>query len=206
MLEHFLQGMLMGFYIAAPIGAVSIIYIRRTLNNGISSGIISALGVTTAETIYATIVIFGLSFFSDFLLKWERELRLCGAFFLLFLGVKILFFNPIKKVSLFAKQKTLLYDYFTMLFLALFNPIALFGFVAIFVGFAARSLQDIYTSLTMLFGFSLASFSFCLSLIFSAHLLRNMFLNDDLHLVFILNQLSGVMIILFAIAIFTFSF
>jgi threonine/homoserine/homoserine lactone efflux protein len=205
MIDHFIQGMMMGFYVAAPVGAVSIIYIKRSLNNGFSSGFVSALGVATAETIYAAIVIFDLSLFADFLLKWEKEMRLCGAFFLLFLGAKSLFVNPIKKVTI-STRKSLIYDYFTILLLGLFNPIAIFGFIAIFASFAAQSLQDFYSSIFMLLGFSLASLTFCLFLIFSAFFLKNRFLTTDMRLIYILNQGSGILIILFAMAIFTFSF
>ncbi len=205
MLDHFIQGLMMGFYVAAPLGAVSIIYIRRALNNGLSSGVVSAFGVATAETIYATIAIFGLSFFADFLLKWEREMRLCGAFFLLFLGTKSLFLNPVKKVKI-STGKSLVYDYFTILLLGLFNPIAILGFIAIFASFAAQSLQDFYSSLLMLFGFFVASLTFCLALISSAFFLKNRLATTDMRLIYILNQASGILIILFAMAIFTFSF
>ena len=60
MLTHFVKGLMMGFYIALPFGVISIIYLKRTLKNGLASGIASALGVTTGETFYGAVVIFGL--------------------------------------------------------------------------------------------------------------------------------------------------
>ncbi len=195
---------MMGFYVAAPIGAVSIIYIRRSLSNGIVSGVVSALGVTTAETLYAAIVIYGLSFYSDFLLAWEDEMKLCGAFFLLAMGAKSLFLNSAKKIKI-SKTKDLIYDYFSMLFFGIFNPIAILGFVAIFASFGAKSLQNSYSSIVMLSGFALASFSFSLSLIAVSVFLKRRFYTRDAQLIYILNQISGVLIVIFAIAIFTFS-
>ena len=62
MLTHFVKGLMMGFYIALPFGVISIIYLKRTLKNGLASGIASALGVTTGETFYGAVVIFGLYF------------------------------------------------------------------------------------------------------------------------------------------------
>lgn len=205
MFAHFFNGMMMGFYIAAPIGAVSIIYVRRALNKGFYSGLFSALGVVTAETFYACVAIYGLSFFSDFLLEWKDQMKLCGTFFLLFVGAKLLFFRPIKKVRI-GKDKTLLYDYISMLLLGIFNPIAIIGFVAIFAGFGAMSLQTSAHSLIMLLGFSFASFTFCMTLIGIAMFLKERFRTKDAHLVYILNQMSGVIIIIFTIMIFTFSF
>jgi len=205
MLTHFLQGMLMGFYVAAPIGAVSIIYIRRALNNGLASGISSILGVTTAETIYAAATIYGLSFFSNFLLEWEREMKLCGAFFLLFIGAKSFFINPIKKQRILKKQ-SLVYDYFSTLLVGIINPIAIIAFVAIIASFGAKSLQSSTDSFAMLFGFALASTIFSLSLIAAALFLKNRFYSKDSQLIYALNQASGALIVMFALAIFTFSF
>jgi len=51
MLTHFFKGVMMGFYIAIPFGVVSVIYLKRTLKNGLASGIASALGVATGEAI-----------------------------------------------------------------------------------------------------------------------------------------------------------
>lgn len=195
----------MGLCVAAPIGAVSIIYIRRTLVNGLVSGIISALGVTTAEVMYAVIVICGLSFVADFLLAWEKELKLFGALFLLAIGAKTLFLNPLKRIRI-SRKKDLVYDYFSMLFFGIFNPIAILGFVTIFAAFGARSLQDSTHSLEMLLGFALASFSFSLTLIGSALFLKRKFYQRDAQLIYTLNQVSGVGIVLFAMWILTFSF
>ena len=193
----------MGFYVAAPIGAVCIIYIRRTLSNGLKSGIVSALGVTTAEALYAVVVIYGLSFFSDFLLTWEKEMKLCGAFFLLAMGAKSLLAAPPKKIKI-SKKKDLIYDYFSMLFFGIFNPIAILGFVAIFASFGARSLQDPHNSLVMLLGFVTASFSFCLTLIGASLFLKQRFDARDAQLISLFTQVSGVVIVLFAMAILLF--
>ncbi len=205
MLAHFIKGLMMGFYIAVPFGVVSIIYLKRTLKNGVASGIFSALGVTTGETFYGAVVIFGLYFISDFLLKWEDEMKLCGAFFLLSVGVKSFFSSPKINIKI-AKTTGLVADYFSMLVLSILNPIAIVGFVTIFASFGARSLQTYGDSMIMLFGFAVASFSYCMTLIAVALLIKNKFNTRDAQLLYILNQISGVVIIIFTILIFSFSF
>ncbi len=194
----------MGLYVAAPIGAVSIIYIRRALHNGFWSGMISALGVNLAETTYAAAAIYGLSFFSDFLLAWQKEMKLCGAFFLLFIGAKSLFSNPVKKQKI-VSSKTLIYDFFSTFLIGILNPIAILGFVAIFASFGASGLQQSSHSFVMLLGFALGSISFSVALISSAFFLKRKFYSKDSQLIYALNQGSGVLIVLFALAILTFS-
>ncbi len=205
MLNYFIKGAVLGFYIAAPFGVISVLYIRRTLKNGALSGIISALGVTTAETFYASAAIYGLSFISNFLLAWKDEMKLCGAFFLLTIGVKSFFSNPKTKIKL-AKKQSLFADYSSMFFLSILNPIAIVGFVAIFGSFGAGNFQSGWQALVMLLGFAAASFLYCLVLITIATILRVKFNTKDAEMVEVLNHMSGVIIILFTIAIFTFSF
>ena len=205
MLTHFFKGVMMGFYIAIPFGVVSVIYLKRTLKNGLASGIASALGVSTGEAFYGAVVIFGLYFVSDFLLAWESEMKLCGAFFLLFIGIKSFFSNPAKGVKI-DKRKSLISDYFSMLVLSIFNPIAIVGFATIFASFGASSLQNYSDSAIMLLGFAIASFSYCLILIAVAVMIKNKFYVKDVQLLEVLNQVSGVVIIIFTILIFTFSF
>ena len=197
--------MVLGFYIAAPLGAISIIYIKRTLKNGKLSGIFSALGVTTAETFYASAAIYGLSFVSNFLITWKNQLKLFGCLFLLYIGIKSFFIEPIRKTEP-SKRRTLLNDYLSMLFLSIFNPIAIVGFVAIFASFGAGTINNFFQAFKMLLGFASASFLYCLFLILIAAALRSRFQIKDENLIEILNKTSGAIIIIFTIAIYFFSF
>lgn len=197
--------MVLGFYIAAPLGAISIIYIKRTLKNGKLSGIVSALGVTTAETFYASAAIYGLSFITNFLTIWKNQLKLFGCLFLLYIGIKSFFVDPIRKTEA-SKRRNLLNDYLSMLFLSILNPIAIVGFVAIFASFGAGTINSLSQAFLMLLGFTSASFLYCLFLILIADALSSRFQVKDKSLIEILNKVSGAIIILFTIAIYFFSF
>ena len=54
------QGLLLGFSIAAPVGPIGVLCIRRTLSNGGLSGFVSGLGAATADAIYGSIAALGL--------------------------------------------------------------------------------------------------------------------------------------------------
>ncbi len=201
MFEYFIKGVVLGFYIAAPIGVISILYIRRSLQKGKLSGIVSAAGVTTAETFYAIVAIYGLSFISDFLIQWKFWLQLCGGIFMLVIGIKSIA-NPTKSMVKVNNKYDLVFDYFSIAFLSLLNPLAIIGFIVVFASIGAGDFNlEAYQSLTMVLGFACASFCYCLALILIASLVRKRFKTNDADLIKMLNQMSGVIIVLFTIAI-----
>jgi threonine/homoserine/homoserine lactone efflux protein len=61
------KGMSLGFSIAAPIGPIGILCIRRTLQKGKASGFISGLGASSASFLYGITLIFGFSLFPQLL-------------------------------------------------------------------------------------------------------------------------------------------
>jgi len=128
-----LKGIVIGFSIAAPVGPIGILCIRRTLSNGRLSGLISGLGAATADAIYGSIAGFGLTFISNFLVSQEVLLRLTGGAFLCFLGTKMFFSRTTARQGT-AKKIGLLGDYASTFFLTLTNPLTIISFAAVFAG------------------------------------------------------------------------
>jgi threonine/homoserine/homoserine lactone efflux protein len=58
----FLKGVVIGLSMAVPIGPIGILCIRRTLMEGRISGLVSGLGLATADAVYGSIAGFGLTF------------------------------------------------------------------------------------------------------------------------------------------------
>ena len=57
----YLSGLLVGFLVALPVGAIAMICINRTLQYGKISGYFSGLGAATADLIYGLIAIYSLT-------------------------------------------------------------------------------------------------------------------------------------------------
>ncbi len=57
----FLRGLLIGFSIAAPVGPIGVLCIRRTLVDGRLAGLVSGLGAATADAFYGSLAGFGLT-------------------------------------------------------------------------------------------------------------------------------------------------
>jgi len=62
-IEHFFKGVIIGFSIAAPVGPIGILCIRRSLNDGWVMGMMSGLGAACADTLYGVLQYLGLAQF-----------------------------------------------------------------------------------------------------------------------------------------------
>ena len=87
--QAFLQGNLMGLSIAAPVGPIALIVIRRTLVDGRVVGLVCGLGCATALAFYGGVVGFGLTVIASLVLACQVPLLVGGALFLGSLGVRI---------------------------------------------------------------------------------------------------------------------
>ncbi len=128
------KGLILGFAIAAPVGPIGILCIRKTLQYGRLSGFFTGLGAAVADTIYGAIAIFGLTIISDFLISYQQLLQLIGGIFLAYLAFKIFLSKP-THIQSTVTHKTLLTDFFTTFLLTLTNPMTILSFVMIFAGF-----------------------------------------------------------------------
>jgi threonine/homoserine/homoserine lactone efflux protein len=89
-----LKGMVIGFSIAAPVGPIGVLCIRRSLADGVGMGFVSGLGAATADAAYGGVAAFGLTAISGFLLRQQFWLALIGGIFLCCLGVRTFFGKP----------------------------------------------------------------------------------------------------------------
>ena len=93
-LQFFLKGTIIGFSIAAPVGPIGVLCIRRSLAEGRIVGLVTGLGTATADAAYGCIAAFGLTAVSSILVAQKLWLGLVGGIFLCYLGVKTFFSKP----------------------------------------------------------------------------------------------------------------
>jgi threonine/homoserine/homoserine lactone efflux protein len=136
------KGILIGFSIAAPVGPIGVLCIRRTLNDGRLTGFVSGLGAATADATYGLIAAFGLTFISDLLLNQRLLISLVGGVFLIYLGIKTWRARPATEAAEVAARRGLLGAYASTLGLTLTNPTTILSFVAIFAGLGAGQNQS----------------------------------------------------------------
>jgi len=132
-LNFLLRGLAIGVSIAAPVGPIGILCIRRTLVQGRVFGILSGLGAASADAIYGVIAAFGLTLISNFLISQQTWLCLVGGVFLCYLGIKTFLSKPSEDVT--SVQRTHhARAYVSTFLLTLTNPVTILSFAAVFVG------------------------------------------------------------------------
>lgn len=189
----FFRAFLIGISIAAPVGPIGVLCIRRTLSNGKLAGFLSGMGAATADMIYGAIAAFGLTLITTALIENAFWLKLLGGLFLLYLGIKTFFEKPADQAAL-AKQGGYFSMYFSTFFLTITNPITILSFAAIFAGTMIG--QNMGSPFLIIAGVFTGSASWWLALSFGVGLMRDK-LNQN-HMVWI-NRFSGATIFVFGI-------
>jgi threonine/homoserine/homoserine lactone efflux protein len=133
-LNFLLKGFIIGFAIAAPVGPIGILCIRRTLADGRLTGFFSGLGAASADMSYGAVAAFGLTVIQDILIGAKFWLHLIGGFFLIYLGIRTFLTKPAAKTT---PEKTIngyFQAYSSTLGLTLTNPATILLFTVIFAG------------------------------------------------------------------------
>jgi len=143
--QFLLRGLIIGFSIAAPVGPIGVLCIRRTLARGRAYGVASGLGAATADAVYGCIAGFGLTFISGLLVRQQGWFRLVGGLFLCYLGLKTLLTKPADQAAS-ATGKGLAGAYASTFILTLTNPMTILSFAAVFAGLGVGSEGRDYVS------------------------------------------------------------
>jgi threonine/homoserine/homoserine lactone efflux protein len=192
----FLRGLIIGFSIAAPVGPIGVLCIRRTLTEGRISGLISGLGAATADALYGSIAAFSLAFISNILINQQGWIRLIGGVFLCFLGLKIFLRSPATQAAR-VKGHDLFSNYASTFFLTLTNPMTILSFAAIFAGLGVGSETANYLFAgTLVLGVFIGSALWWLILSSGVSLIGKKIESRRLQWV---NRISGIIITVFGI-------
>lgn len=190
-----LRGLILGFSIAAPVGPIGVLCIRRTLAEGRAVGLASGLGAATADAAYGLIAAFGLTAISGALVAQQFWLGVLGGLFLLYLGVRTLLAKPAEH-SAASTRRGLAGAYLSTLALTLTNPMTILSFVAIFAGFGLASEANYGAASVLVVGVFLGSALWWLGLSTAVSWLRTRFNPQTLVWV---NRLSGLIIMVFGV-------
>ena len=131
MLEFFARGAVIGFAIAAPVGPIGVLCIRRTFADGWRAGLATGLGAATADAFYGAVAAFGLTAISSLLLGSQPWLQLAGGAFLCALGAKTFLAKPAGSPARIG-ARGLAQAYATTVVLTATNPATILSFVAVF--------------------------------------------------------------------------
>jgi threonine/homoserine/homoserine lactone efflux protein len=190
------RGILIGFSIAAPVGPIGVLCIRRTLADGRVAGLATGLGAASADAIYGMIAAFGLTWITGFLLGGQGWIRIVGGAFLIYLGARTFFAKPGERAAM-ATGAGLMRAYASTFFLTLTNPMTILSFVAVFAALGlGTSRSDPASAAALVIGVFLGSALWWLTLSGLVAVLRSRF--DARALVWV-NRVSGAIITAFGV-------
>jgi threonine/homoserine/homoserine lactone efflux protein len=125
--------MIIGFAIAAAVGPISLLVIRRSIAHGRAYGLASGLGVATADASYAGVAAFGLTAVAGFLVSGRLVLGVVGGLIIALLGVRTMRTEP-SELARDAARPGLPAAFASIYALTMTNPMTILSFAAVFAG------------------------------------------------------------------------
>lgn len=157
MLENYMvRGLLIGLIFGVPAGAIGVLTIQRTLNGGFFAGLITGLGSSAADLLYACAGIFGVTLVSEFLTRHQRSISLLGGLLIGLLGVHI--FRQRAESRQQESRRTKLPLCFASSFaIAVTNPATVLSFLMAFAAFEITGEQTAAQSAWLIAGIFLGT-------------------------------------------------
>jgi threonine/homoserine/homoserine lactone efflux protein len=84
----FLKSAAIGLAVAAPVGPMSILCMRRTLTGGWIRGLPIGLGIAAGDAAYAAVAALGLASVSATMVAWRQPLHLAAGLLLIWIGLR----------------------------------------------------------------------------------------------------------------------
>jgi threonine/homoserine/homoserine lactone efflux protein len=194
-LHFLLKGIVVGAAIAAPVGPIGVICIRRTLTEGRRNGFICGLGAATADAAYGCVAGFGLTAISSWLIRGQFWLGLGGGIFLIYLGVRTIW-SKTPETALIPARAPLTSAFLSTFLLTLANPLTILSFLAVFAGLGLGNTPGYQAALALVVGIFGGSALWWLTLSSLVSILRAQI---NQHWLRLINFACGVLICAFGV-------
>ncbi|MDD4616285.1 MAG: LysE family transporter [Alphaproteobacteria bacterium] len=152
------RGLILGLLIAAPVGPVGLLCIRRTLQKGTLIGLATGLGAACTDALFGSIAVYSVSAILGFIHHYEASIRIIGGFIVFAAAwhtwfdhpkpahqpefvTKVIHMTPDDEEESIAKAKTrwiaMIRAGLTGLIITMTNPLTLFATLAFVATFGA---------------------------------------------------------------------
>lgn len=191
----FLRTLLIGLAVAAPVGAMAVLCIQRTIASGWPAGMATGVGIATADAAFAAVAAFGLSALSQWLTAAQTPLRIVGGLVLIWLGVRA-FRSPPLTEGVKTTPSSGRHQYATAVGLTLTNPMTIIAFAGIFAGAGLAAQPGMATAAVATLGVAIGSLTWWLVLVSGVSAVRHAL---SPRLMALINRASGVLLVAFGI-------
>ncbi len=130
----FVRGIVVGFALAAPMGPVAVLCIRRGLARGHTQAFIVGLGAALADMSFGAVAGLGITVISSFVLDYENVIGLMGGLLLLGMGIST-YRTPGIAINGHIVVKSLRRDFAAAFTMAIANPATMIAAAGVFAAF-----------------------------------------------------------------------
>jgi threonine/homoserine/homoserine lactone efflux protein len=185
-----IRGLAVGLIIAAPVGPVNVLCIRRTIEKGWKSGIRSGLGAAVADTLYGAVAGFSISLVIRFLIHEEFWIRLIGGTLLMGIGV-ISYCRPPRSLQAGEDHSSANSDFISTLFLTATNPTTVLSYLAVLATLGLGKQRPLWQTFLLVVGIFCGSMTWWITLTSGVNLLRKRVTDRTMHWI---NHVAGIAI------------
>lgn len=193
LIESIVKGFIVGIGASIPLGPLGVMCVQKTLSKGRISGIVTGLGASITDTIFATFAIVSLALIQDFVKNNEISVLFFGGLAVIAIGLKIFLTNPVKQIRRSKGGKKLLEDFISAIIMTITNPGAVFLILGLFafVGLNVDSSSSGDVIFAALLGVFLGANAWWIVLSTSINIFRNKFRLKQLLMI---NRVAGIVI------------
>lgn len=148
------RGIVLGVIIAAPVGPIGLLCIRRTIERGITAGFATGVGAAFADGLFSALAAFGVTVVMDAITGHMVALRLVGGAFLIAVAVHSFLRDP-KPLAAVPEAGNLYAATASGFGLTVTNPVTILGIATVVVGFGGT--DDTAGAATLVAGIFLGS-------------------------------------------------
>lgn len=204
MVNFLIKGIFIGLLFGIPIGAVGTMTVQRTLMYGAKSGLLTGLGSSAADCLYACVGAFGITLISDLLLKYQTVINIAGGTFILIMGLSLLFRRS-ESIAGASEERSVSH---IKMFLSSFavgitNPAAILTFLFAFSYFGIMGQTGIKNGVCLVMGVFIGTYIWWCSLTAAVCFIKKK--NADREFTFA-NKIFGGILIIFSAAVFVKTF
>jgi threonine/homoserine/homoserine lactone efflux protein len=128
-----IRGLVIGFTIAAAVGPITLLVIRRTIAHGGLYGFASGLGVATADATYAAVAAFGLTAITSVLVSGHVLLGIVGGAVIVIVGLRTMRARPTGPAT-DAERPGMAGAFASIYALTMTNPLTIVLYAGVFAG------------------------------------------------------------------------
>ena len=167
-----IRGLAAGLIIAAPVGPVNLLCIRRTLEKGWKSGMVLGLGAALADTLYGAIAGFSITLAIQLLIREEFWIRLVGGILLMVIGV-VYYRMPSRSLEAGPDVSSVNSDFVSAFLLNVTNPTTVLSFLAVLATLGIGRQRPLWQTSLLVAGIFCGSMIWWTILVSAANRLRS---------------------------------